>query len=101
MTYFIYVVENLINGKMYVGQTLDLARRMSNHLSSSSNCRYFKRALDKYKPDNFEFSIIEKCESDDDINEREKYWIKELNSLAPNGYNLKEGGEKAVRVCEE
>lgn len=81
----------------YVGQTLDLDRRISNHLSPSSNCRYLKRALGKYGFENFELAIVERCELEKDANEREKYWILELGTMAPEGYNLKEGGEKAGR----
>ncbi len=37
--------------------------------------------------------ILEYCESEDQLNEREKFWIKELNSRSPNGYNLTVGGD--------
>jgi hypothetical protein len=42
--------------------------------------------------DNFQFEVIEKVDNDL-LNEREKYWISKLHSLAPNGYNLSEGGD--------
>lgn len=45
----------------------------------------------KYGPENFVFEKIEDlCE---DYNDKEKFWIKELNTLAPNGYNMTEGGD--------
>jgi len=95
--YFIYVIENKINGMRYVGQTLNLKRRMTSHLSTSSNCRYLKRALRKHGSENFEISELERCFSREDANSREIYWIKTLGTLAPEGYNLKEGGESAGR----
>lgn len=42
--------------------------------------------------DNFKFEIIEQIDNTR-LDEREKYWIKQYNSLAPNGYNLTSGGE--------
>lgn len=45
----------------------------------------------KHGPENFNFEVIEDlCE---DYNEKEKFWIKKLNTLVPNGYNVTEGGE--------
>ena len=42
------------------------------------------------------FSVIEEVENDK-LNEKERFWIEELNCLAPNGYNLSSGGnEKRV-----
>jgi len=99
--YFIYVVENLINGKMYVGQTVDLDRRWSLHLSKSSNCLYLHRAIEKYGTENFEMVIIETLDNQEESNEREKYWISELNTLSPVGYNLKAGGDMGGVPCEE
>ena len=46
----------------------------------------------KYGIDNFKFEIIEECDKSI-LSEREKYWIKFYNSVAPNGYNLTTGGE--------
>lgn len=47
--------------------------------------------MNKYGINNFSFEIIEECKYED-IDEREKYWIKELNAIEPYGYNICKGG---------
>ena len=49
------------------------------------------KAFLKYGLENFEFTIIGWFE---DYNEKERYYIKELDTLFPNGYNLTEGGDE-------
>lgn len=48
-------------------------------------------AINKYGEENFEMEILEWCRN---YNEREVYWIKKLNTLSPNGYNISEGGNE-------
>ena len=80
------------SGKIYVGQTIqDFNHRIRNHKCNSSGCTALKSAIDKYK-DQMKYEIIEEDVSQEQLDEREIYWIKELNSLTPNGYNLTSGG---------
>jgi len=90
--YFIYVVENLINNKAYVGQTMDPEFRWKKHKKASLDCPYLHRAIRKYGRKSFDFSIIQRCETLDEANTQESYWIRTLATLSPDGYNLKEGG---------
>jgi len=91
--YFIYKIENKVNGKLYVGQTICPANRKKQHLSKTFHGNpALDRAVIKYGRNSFDFSIVEELETLDQANEKEFYWIRELNSLVPNGYNLKEGG---------
>lgn len=97
MEKYIYKITNLINGKIYIGQTNNPKRREREHFSlapsilEDNNGKILYNALLKYGPQNFSFEIIEdKCE---DYNEKEKFWIKTLNTLIPFGYNMTEGGE--------
>lgn len=99
--YFIYVVENLIDGKMYVGQTNDPHRRKRGHFSVSSKCPYVSNAIQKYGTENFDFVLLEGYSSLQEANQREIYWISELCSLAPNGYNLREGGDAGGKPAQE
>src|SRR5210317_2605200 len=81
------------SGKVYVGQTIKKFNdRISQHKSEYSNCTLVKRAIDKYK-DQMKYEIIEENILLEKLDEREIYWIKELNSLAPNGYNCNSGGQ--------
>jgi group I intron endonuclease len=87
MFYFIYVITNKVNNKQYVGfhstNNLD-----DGYLGSGI---HLKRGKTKYGPENFSREILEYCTLKN-WKEREKYWIKKLNTLK-KGYNLTEGGE--------
>ncbi|KKL11763.1 hypothetical protein LCGC14_2542510 [marine sediment metagenome] len=91
--YFIYVIENKINGMKYVGQSKSPDARKRQHFSSRSDCPYVKNAIEKYGKDNLDFSTIEECQTLEEANTREVFWIRHLGTLRPNGYNLREGGE--------
>jgi group I intron endonuclease len=90
---YIYLIENEINSKLYIGQARDPDKRKREHLRGSSGCPYLKAAIGKYGKDNFDFVILENCSSQEELNTREQLWIQELNTLAPAGYNLTLGGE--------
>ena len=79
---------------VYVGQAINSAERFIAHCKPSSiknNNSIIDKAIQKYGANNFWFEIIES--QIENYNEREKYWIKELNALSPNGYNIQLGGE--------
>ena len=98
---FIYKIRNKINGQCYIGQTKQqLYERWKQHKKSKSNCRYLKNAFKKYGIENFEFKMICIC-FDDDLNKFEIEYIKKYNSLVPNGYNLKTGGENGGKHSNE
>lgn len=85
---------------MYVGQTrTTLAERWKHH-RHSHGCSAIHSALLKYGFDNFTIEQIDSASSQEELNEKEKYWISELNTLSPNGYNLTTGGE-SPEWCEE
>jgi group I intron endonuclease len=96
----IYEIKNKINGKSYIGQ------HSSNELVSYwGSGKLLNRAIKKYGIENFERTILEKCFDKNELNEREKYWIKEKDSIN-TGYNLTEGGtggdnSKFINYSEE
>lgn len=90
--YYIYVIENMPNGKSYVGQTMDPDFRWKKHRKASLDCPYLHRAIRKYGRKSFDFSLIQSCMTLAEANIREAYWIKTLDTLSPKGYNLKAGG---------
>jgi group I intron endonuclease len=90
----IYVFTNKINGKKYVGQTINVNERYKQHFKDAKHDNLlFHNALEKYVEEGFLFEVIEEDIPLDIVSEREKYWISELNSKKPNGYNLTDGGE--------
>ena len=97
---YIYIIENDINNKLYVGRTLDLKKRERVHFSKSSRTWGIKSAVEKYGGDHFDFIVLESCASEEELNNREAYWIRELNTLSPFGYNLKEGGKSGKPTKE-
>ena len=89
----IYVRPNLINGKKYVGQAtnLEVRQRAWNCLIQSYAGPAINAARAKYGIDAFDFEILKECK-DEELDYWEKYYIKELNTKAPYGYNLTDGG---------
>ena len=85
----IYCIENIINGKKYIGKGKNAEKRM---WESHKKCSAINSALKKYGNNYFKRYIIEYCELEK-LTERERYYIKEWNTKAPNGYNLTDGGE--------
>lgn len=98
--YVIYKATNKINGKSYVGKTYNFKKRKNEHFYDIDNNTPFHRALKKYGKENFEWEIIDRAENENEILEKEIYWIKFLNtcihSKKSNGYNITMGGEGGV-----
>ncbi len=91
--YFVYVIENLINDKMYIGQTCNPEQRKAQHLSGSeTGCLAIHNAIKKYGRESFTFVLLEALSSIYLANVREEYWISYLGTVRPGGYNLRHGG---------
>jgi len=93
----IYYWKNLINGKGYVGKTLNLQSRMSDYIGMQFKAqRAFYAAVKKYDLKNFTcYKVMDCCPSDVALNYWETFWIKELNTFIDggHGYNLTTGGD--------
>ena len=87
MSIGIYKIENLINGKIYIGQSIHIEKRWQEHCKASSNSLTAK-SIQKYGTENFSFQIIEETNDIALLNQLEAQYIKYYNSLAPNGYNI-------------
>lgn len=90
----IYIIRNRINSKVYIGQSVNAAERFIGHCKKSSDngASLISRAIQKYGANNFWYEILESQVAN--YNERERYWIKQFNSIQPNGYNILAGGEE-------
>lgn len=91
----IYRITNLVNGKIYIGLTTCLQKRLKSHLYHScvgDGQLILHKAIKKYGLENIDFEIIE-CPSAESLSEREKHWILHYQSMDyDKGYNLREGG---------
>lgn len=102
---YIYKCTNLINNKIYIGQTTrTIKQRWNEHIKFDTTKRYntvFDCAINKYGKENFKVEELEKVYSDTKdtlvsiLNDLEKFYIHEYNSLIDNraGYNVDEGGQ--------
>ena len=93
----VYLVTNTENGKQYVGQTVKpVLWRWGRHCGDAyrnRGCSVLGAAIRKYGPEAFEVKILREVETKEELDFYEKFYIKSLNTLCPNGYNLTEGGE--------
>ena len=106
MTGIIYMYENPINGKCYIGRTTDLKKRHREHKRmTSKKHNKFGRALNKYGIDNFNLktiltiTTIENFNLNDILNSFEKYYIQKYDTFI-SGYNSTLGGEGTVGVSK-
>jgi group I intron endonuclease len=83
----IYKIKNLINGKCYVGKSV---KNNENYFGSGTIIR---RAIKKYGKNNFEKTVLwQGLITEKELNEKEIFWIKELVTQIPYGYNISSGG---------
>lgn len=96
MKYFLIYKLTSPSGKCYIGQTKQkFYRRLNEHKSNSKKLNYpLYNAIRKYGWINFKKEILEEKIAENKIDDLEKYYIKENNSLKPFGYNLQSGGNK-------
>ena len=90
----VYLVDNKLNGKQYVGQTTVGDRRGHGKLIT--------KAYRKYGTENFTYDVI--CSGIDNqatLNFIERFWIKVMDCRVPNGYNLEHGGKTSGKVSDE
>lgn len=100
----IYYIKNIINNKLYIGQSVDVYARLSRHktdLRGGRDSRHLQKSYDKYGEDNFEFVLLMEC-AEEDLDFWEKYYIKKWDTQNENyGYNLDGGGSKSRLMSEE
>lgn len=90
----IYIITNNINGKKYVGQSIDIDERIRVHSKGPKNS-LIGRAVNKYGWENFSVEVIEILK--DELDKHEIEYIKENNSKVPNGYNIQPGGHHDIK----
>lgn len=97
-SYIIYLVTNKMNNKKYFGQTRRLLqKRWKGHikdaLSDTRKKFYFQEAIRKHGPSNFDICEVYRCQSQEDADMMERFFIFISDSHKPEyGYNLSLGG---------
>lgn len=92
----IYKYTNLINGKIYIGQTKQtLKQRDYKHQTQLKDNTYFHRAMKKYGRQNFSLELVEDHIPFKQLDEKEKFYIDFFESFyaTGKGYNLTQGGQ--------
>ena len=87
---WIYKITNIQNNKVYIGQTIrPIEQRFRRHLNDALNNildTHFARAIRKYGKDSFIIEEIDNAQTQDELNQKEQYWIRYYNSVE-DGYN--------------
>lgn len=106
---FVYKITNDVNDKVYIGQTINpIDIRFRRHINSAISNEldtHFARAIRKIGPEHFKIELIDTASSQEELTEKEYYWIKYYNSVN-NGYNetenkLKCGGNTYMSKTKE
>lgn len=87
---WIYKITNIQNNKVYIGQTIrPIKNRFNRHINDAINNiidTHFARAIRKYGKENFIIEEIDNAQTQDELNQKEQYWIQYYNSVE-EGYN--------------
>lgn len=93
VVYLVYM-HTAPNGKAYIGQTFDYQRRCWEH-KKQKRCIAFSRAIQKYGWDNFKHEVLKDSLTLEEANIWEKFYIERFNTIKPNGYNIRTGGNNS------
>lgn len=87
----VYKITCKVNNKLYIGQTSEsLKQRFSRHMGyqkDESDTKFY-RSIRKYGTENFYIDEIDRANTQDELDEKELYWINKLDTVN-NGYNSK------------
>jgi len=101
----IYKITNLINGKTYIGQTVNYRKRKTSHYSKLKQGKHhnehLQMAFNKYGESAFKIELLKKCKIEE-LDELEQYYIKKFDACNPEkGYNMMYGGQAHREFTEE
>lgn len=101
----IYCIENIVNGKKYVGQSIDIHKRLSGHrtklIRGKHKNQHLQNSWNKYGESSFKFYILEECK-ESMLDQTEINYINKWNLQDYNyGYNIESGGNLNKHLGEE
>lgn len=98
---YIYKITNTVNSNIYIGQTVNISKRWSDHKSSKKNHPLYN-AMKKYGVENFKFEVLCEMEDQEEVNNLEINLIYKFDSTnREKGYNLDLGGNGAGKHSDE
>ncbi|MGI0058133.1 MAG: GIY-YIG nuclease family protein [Nitrosotalea sp.] len=101
--HYLYRITNTINGKIYIGQSVDTVRRWYEHKRQAiqdNSEMIISRAIKKYGSAVFEFEVIVSCKTWEDANDTETLLVQQFDCQTPKGYNIAAGGINAPKSEE-
>jgi group I intron endonuclease len=103
LMHYLYRITNQVNGKVYIGQTINSHSRWRDHKREARQEQpkmIIHRAMKKHGIENFVFEIIATCKTQDDANETETVLVKQYESHVSigKGYNVSNGGNNAPKT---
>ena len=103
---FIYQIKNLVNNKIYIGQTIrPIHKRIYEYKSALkfNRCynQYLLNAFNKYGWNSFEFTVLDTASTSDELNKKEVFYIKKFDTTNKRiGYNIEIGGRNSIPSTE-
>lgn len=98
----IYIITNLVTGKKYIGQTIQpVEKRFQQHATDSRSGRHMYSSIQFYGKQNFSIEEVMVCFDLKSLDYYETYFINELETFSPKGYNLCKGGMGKGIITEE
>ena len=101
----IYKISNIINNKVYIGQSIDIERRFTVHMRDLNNNKHYNQHLqasyNKYGKEAFLYEVLCICEITE-LDDMERFFIDYYNSMNQEyGYNKESGGSKNKIISDE
>ena len=91
----VYVIKHIESGRLYVGASGDVHRRIDQHFRAANwaVAQFLHRAIQKHGAAAFSWELLEECSTEEQALAREMHWIAVLRTKAPEGFNLTDGGD--------
>lgn len=94
----IYKITNNVTNKSYIGQSINIEKRWYEHkykaecVEDRSYNSILHNSMRKYGIEHFILEVLEEC-TIEELDTKEQFWIQQLNTISPYGYNILQGGQ--------